>query len=314
MHLFELCESAPGGAPSGPSPSVPGWVLGCFRRRSITFFTGGEDAATEVIWLQSRGLTADFRRSPPAVRAASRAALRDLDPSALTALARVEGGLARTRWDGQLMHWSDWVAFQTHAKWPEPGRLTRVGGCMIELAPSGAYVEDWRYQPCRGGPLIGLELLDERDARDGTLLHRGGGLVVCGEHAGFVRGRPEPLSEGRLEDYVLAHARDDAGLARAFTCDAAYGTAAATRGEFSVSLATLPWREGQPLLSLEGFAKPRDGVLVQRVQEAGRWLERRYLVDTLESSLDAAIETAVAPATVEWFDREVGAGLGPLPE
>ncbi|HTV18261.1 MAG TPA: hypothetical protein VMG12_06310 [Polyangiaceae bacterium] len=305
MHLFELCESTP----QRSGPSVPEWVLGCFRRRSITFFTGTEDVATEVIWLQSRGLTADYRRTPPGVGVTSLAALRDLALSELLALARVEGGFAHTRWDGELMHWSDWTAFQTHAKWPEPGRLTRVGGCMVELAPSGAYVEDWRHQPSlRGGPLIGLELIDERDVRAGVVRHRGGGLIVCGEHAGFVRGRPEPLPEGgTLEDYVRAHARDEAALARVFSLDAAYGVAGASRDDFTVTLATLPWREGGPLLSLEGFAPARDGVVLQRVEEAGRLIERRFRVDTLEQAFESAPGTPVERATREWFEREVGA-------
>lgn len=308
MHLFELCESISREAAPRRGPSVPEWTLGCFRRRSITFFTGAEDAATEVIWLQSRGLTADFRRTPPAAHAASLDALAALDTAALVALARVEGGLARTRWDGQLMHWSDWVAFQTHARWPEPGRLARVGGCLMELAPSGAYVEDWRYQQERGGPLIGLELIDERDARDGALLHRGGGLVICGEHAGFVRGRAQPLPEGgRLEDHVRAHAADPAALATAFGCDAAYARAGAKRDEFTVCLATRPWREGEPLLSLDGFEPAGDGRLVQRVNEGGRPIVRHFSVNTLEGELPSSPATRVAPETEAWFCREIGA-------
>lgn len=289
---------------------MPDWVLGCFRRRSITFFTGEEDARTEVIWLQSRGLTADFRRSPPRVAAASQAALSELGLDDLVALARVEGGFARTRWDGELMHWSDWTALQTHAKWPEPGRLTRVGGCMVELAPSGAYVEDWRFQPCGGGPLIGLELLDELDAGDGTLLHRGGGLIVCGEHAAFVRGRAEPLPEGeRLEDFVRAHAGDAAALARAFSLDASYGTAEAVRGSFTVTFSTLPWREGEQLSSLDGFEVLEDGQLAQRVEEAGRRIERRFRIDTLEREFSPEVATSATLGTKRWFEREVSATL-----
>jgi hypothetical protein len=306
LHLFDLCESAP----RDPGASAPEWVLGCFRRRSITFFTGLEDASTEVLWLQSRGLTADFRRGLPRVSVASEGALGELGLEDLIALARVEGGFARTRWDGELMHWSDWTALQTHAKWPEPGRLARVGSCMVELAPSGAYVEDWRFQPCRGGPLIGLELIEERDASDGRLLHRGGGLIICGEHAAFVRGRPEPLPEGeRLEDFVRAHTGDAAALARAFALDASYGTAAAVRDAFTVTFSTCPWREGETLLSLDGFELLPDGLLAQRVEEAGRHLERRFRIDTLEREFSAEMATSATLGTKRWFEREVSATL-----
>lgn len=307
MHLFELSENYAASSREGPPEGVPTWALGCFRRRGITFFTGAEDVQTEVIWLQSRGLTGDFRRSPPRIEVASPGALAQLSPEELLALVRVEGGLARTRWDGRLMHWSDWDSFQTHAKWPEPGLLTRVGNSLVEVAPSGAYVEDWRFQPCGSGPLIGLALIDERDARSGEVLHRGGGLIVCGRHAIFVRGRPEALpAGGRLEDFVRAHGGDAATLERVFACDASYGSTGSGRDEFTVSASTLPWREGEPLLSLAGFEhQPGEpGFLLQRVEEHARFIERRFQIDTLERELGGGLATDAAPAAREWLQRE----------
>jgi hypothetical protein len=321
MHLFELTHSI-SAASTTASPhriaapgGVPRWTLGCFRRRSITFFTGAEDGRTEVIWLQSRSLTADFRSSPPmpaGQRAPSSEMLGQLPIIELLRLARAEGGLANTRWDGALMHWSGWDGFQTHAKWPEPGRLERVGTSMIEFSPSGAYVEDWRFQPC-DGRLIGLRLIDERDARSGAILHRGGGLVVCGGHAGFVRGRPEPLPEGRLEDYVRASAGDVAKLQHLFSCDASYGTTRTTDDDFTVSLSTLPWREGKPLLSLEGFSHQQEGgLLLQRVEEQHRLIERRFVIDTLEHEFSGQLGTVASSAAVEWLKQEEDAILATL--
>jgi hypothetical protein len=300
MHLFELTHLLP----PAPAHSVPEWTHGCFRRRSITFFNGVEDTDSEVIWLQSRGLTADFRRSPPAL-GVRRAELAELPLEQLIALARVEGGFARTRWDGELMHWSKWVSFQTHAKWPEPGRLERVGASLVEFAPSGAYVEDWRFQPGGPGPFIGLSLLDERDLDSDELVHRGGGLIVCGTHAAFVRGRPAALSAGRVEDFVRAHAGDASSLARVFSFDAAYGTASSELGDYRVQLSTLPWREGEALLSLEGFSQHRElGLVLQRVEESGRRIERRFTIDTLERELRAGAETPASAAAVEWLAAE----------
>jgi hypothetical protein len=304
MHLFELTDSRAAAPAAGER--VPEWTLGCFRRRSITFFTGAEDDQTEVLWLQSRGLTADFRRSPGLARVATLAALGELPLAELLALARVEGGFARTRWDGALMYWSSWHSFQTHAKWPEPGRLERVGSSLVEFAPSGAYVEDWRFQPCGSGPLIGLSLLDERDARSGQMLHRGGGLIVCGRHAAFVRGRPEALPEGgRIDDYLRASAGDPATLERVFAFDASYGTTETGRDDFTVRLSTLPWREGEPLLSLEGFSRAGDdATLLQRVEEQGRIIERRFTIDTLEREFSGAPRTSASGAAEEWWRLE----------
>jgi hypothetical protein len=309
MHLFELAESAA----VTPRTSVPEWMLGCFRRRCITFFTGAEDTQTEVLWLQARGLTADFRRRPGLARVPSLAALRELSLAELLAAARVEGGFAPSRWDGTLMHWPFWHSFQTHAKWPEPGRLERVGSSLVEFSPSGAYVEDWRFQPSGSGPLIGLSLLDERDAESGAVLHRGGGLIVCGRHAAFVRGRPEALPEGgRLDEYVKANASDPRALERVFSFDASFATSATERGELTVGLSTLPWRESEPLLSLDGFAHPGlarpglGGLVLQRVEERGRLIERRFTIDTLEPEFRGELATGASPAAAEWLKQEGG--------
>jgi hypothetical protein len=301
MHLFELIDiDAP-----RPAPSVPEWTFGCFRRRCITFFNGAEDVDTTVLWLQSHGLTADFRSPPGTPQPRDERALAELPLSELLALARVEGGFARTRHDGRLMSWSDWVSFQTHAKWPEPGRLERVGNSLVEFAPSGAYVEDWRFEPAGPGPFIGLDLLEERDLDTGLVRHQGGGLIVCGRHAALVRGRPEALVEGRLEDFVRAHARDPEQLARVFAFEASYAQALARPDDFLVTLSTLPWREGEALLNLEGFAyDPAQGLVLQRVEEEGRRLERRFSIDTLERELSGGVATAATAEARAWVEAE----------
>lgn len=260
--------------------------------------------------MQSRGLTADFRRARGEVTAAR--GPRELSRSELLELARVEGGLARTSWDGRLMSWSNWVSFQTHAKWPEAGRLERVGNCLIELAPSGAYVEDWRFEPCGRGPLIGLSLLEEVELETGVVRHRGGGLIVCGRHAAFVRGRAAELPvSGRLVDYVRAHASETAALELVFACDASYGTTQGAEDDFTVALGTLPWRVGQPVLEMEGFAYDvgRD-VVVQRLEEQGRRIERRFVIDTLEADFDWSESTEVTAEGNAWLDREKDTLLG----
>lgn len=309
MHLFELAEL---GLPT-PSESVPAWALGCFRRRSITFFTGLEDDTTEVLWLQSRGLTADFRRSPGTPRLAGLAELPDHSLSDLVGAAQVEAGLARTRWDGQLMHWSDWASFQTHAKWPEPGRLERIGTCLVEFAPSGAYVEDWRSQPAGDGPLLGLLLLDETDVETSALRHRGGGLIVCGRHAAFVRGRATELpSDSRLEHFVQAHAGDPAGLGQVFGFDAAYGQATRAGDDFRVSLTTLPWRLAEPVIEMEGFSyDSAAGLVLQHTEVQGRRVQRRFSIDTLEREFAGSEAPAPSPEGRVWLEREADTLLQP---
>lgn len=314
MDLWELSRIAA----HRPETSVPEWTLGCFRRRSITFFDGTIDTTTEVIWLQARGLTADFRLPPARPRLLARDELRGLDPKALTLLLDVEAGVARTHWDGGLMSWHDWVAFQPQVKWPEPGALRRVGDCLIEFAPSGAYVEDWRFEPPGPGPLIGLELVEERDARDGTLLHQGGALLVCGRHAAFVRGRPPrheavptptaPLQRTAIGEDPLPRTEQmpsHLALEARFACEASYALVDAARSSATIVASTSPWREGQGLFSVEGFEYDREnGRVLHYDAEDGRLVERHFAIDTLEPTFAPALSTPVTDEGRAWRDRE----------
>ncbi len=307
LELPELCETAANGG-------VPNWVLGCFRRRAITFFTGTSDTATRVLWLQSRGLTADLRLSLERPHVDGLEALLDCSPEDLALLAKVEGGLARSSWSGDgasgatqvsgSMQWHDWTSFQVHAKWPEPGLLRRVGDCLVEFAPSGAYVEDWRFQLPGPGPLIGLRLIDERDAVSGAVLHRGGGLVVCGRHAAFVRGRPHERQGSTRLSELVRHGRDPDVLAWIFSCDASYGKLSG-RGAYVVAASTLPWREGAALISLDGFEYDSDQKLVvQRTEEDGRNVVRRFEIDTLEPTFAGNVATGASESGVAWLEEE----------
>jgi len=303
MNLFELPLMESRGAVAAPD-----WATGCFVRRSITFFTGATDTTTLVVWVQSRGLTFDLRLSPDRPRVESVKDVAGLSLDDLTSLADAEGGLARSTFAAGsgscsgTMSWGEWVRAQVHDGWPEPGELRRVGECLTEFAPSGAYVEDWRAQRSDKGMLIGLVLVSEIDADKGTLLHSGGGLVVAGDHAGFVRGRPAALPKvGRLADLVRANPGNRALLNNVFRFEASYATRGAD-GDYVVTASTLPFREGQRLTSLDGFALDGD-MLVQRATEGERLVERRFRIETCES-FDGGVSTEATPVARSWLAQE----------
>ena len=308
MELLELCSLQ---STTPHSRSVPLWTLGCFKRRSITFFNGDSDDSTLVLWLQSRGLTGDLRLAADRPRPASREALRELSPAELRLLAQVEGGVSPTRFEPSgaagvelsgTMNWPDWTAFQLHDKWPEPGELRRVGDCLIEFAPSGAYIEDWRLQQSGPGPLVGLQLIEERDDK-GNVLHRGGGLVMAGDHALFVRGRAAALpSAAHISELVERAAGDPQLLDAIFGFEASYARRD-DAGRFTVTASTLPWREGKPLMAMGGFSLD-DGVVSQRARESGRGIERRFVVDTLEPNYEDWLATPATAAAVAWLGSE----------
>ncbi len=302
MNLFELPQTV-----SVAKTAAPTWACGCFVRRSITFFTGMTDTTTLVVWVQSRGLTFDLRLAPGRPRVRSIEQLRELPLPDVLRFAEAEGGLAHSKFSAGAgasgtMDWGDWVRLQLHDGWPEPGELRRVGDCLTEFAPSGAYVEDWRLQSSSKGALVGLELVSEVDVDSGELLYSGGGLVVAGDHAGLVRGRPVPLpATGRLVDVVRASDGDRGLWSDVFRFEASYAVRSPSGG-FVVAASTLPFREGEPLMSLEGFTLDGD-VVVQRAREAGRDLERRFRLETREP-FDAGRSSGSLPEAGRWLIAE----------
>lgn len=266
--------------------AAPDWLLGCFRRRSITFFSGECDASTEVYWLQARGLCVDIRVSPRRPRAGGRKSLDEFTESELALLVQAEGGAARTEWNGASMRWLGWQAFQLRDKWPETGCLRRIGDCMIEFAPNDAYVEDWRLQPSNPGPLIGLQLTEERVPSTGKVTHRGGALIVCGDHAALVRGRGSLASD-------------------MFACEASYAVRDAASGDFTIALSTNPLHEGQTLCITDGFDLDRETQQVrQRVAIDGEVRERIFTIDTLEPQHYFERSTDVSADTAAWMAAE----------
>ncbi len=273
-----------------PAAPVPDWLIGCFRRRSITFFQGQCDTSTEVYWLQTRGICVDIRLSPQRPRARGRTSLDDFTELERALLARAEGGAARTEWDGASLHWRDWKAFQIHDKWPEPGCLRRIGDCVIEFAPSGAYVEDWRLQPSQPGPVVGLQLVEERVAGIGKVTHRGGALIVCGDHAALVRGRP---SGTQIPEREL------------FSCEASYAVRDPASGGFTIALSTNPLREGQILCIQDGFELDDETRRVrQRVDIDGELRERIFTIDTLEPQHQFRRSSDVSAGVADWLASE----------
>ncbi|MCU0953906.1 MAG: hypothetical protein MUC37_04680 [Hyphomicrobium sp.] len=293
MTLDEIAAAKP----KAGTQRVPDWALGCVRRRSITFATGVEDRQTRVFWAQAHGMTGDIRVNPsrPAVPAGTK--LSSLDHETLIRLASVEGGVATTSWNEPVMSWADWIGFQPYDKYPEPGLMRRIGDCMIEFAPSGAYVEDWRFLPSAPGLLAGLRLEAEID-HAGKEHRRQGGLVIAGDHAIRALARRDELPPGtRAQDFVRTSDDPVAALERVFDCTADY--AVLNAGNWTVEVSTDPRRE-QTSISLLG-----------PLLDSGR---RVWRIDSLEAGRRFPSSTQLAPSARSWLDREADTLLLPLEE
>lgn len=307
MTLDEIAATHP----QANTLRVPAWALGCVRRRSITFATSFEDTQTRVFWVQAHGMTGDIRIHParPAIPAGT--PLSSLDSETLSALASVEGGIATTSWTDPVMSWADWIGFQPYDKYPEPGVMHRIGDCMIEFAPSGAYVEDWRFLPSAPGLLAGLRLISETGAKNDTY-PRSGGLVVAGDYAIRTLARHQELPGGtRCQDFVANSTDPAAALERVFQCVTDYlvrdGTA------WIIAASTDPRREGSRT-ALNGPLKPgrEPGTVVEIIHGTPGIAERLWRIDSLEANHAFDQSTALAPNHMAWLEREADTLIDPI--
>ena len=303
MHLAELLQYHQ----YRPDDGVPDWMLGYFKRCSISFANGDTDTRTHVCWLQSRNFTIDLRLPVDEEQVAAKA-WRDYSAAELRAMGNYEGWVADSVWDGETLSWQNEKALQLHGRWQEAAYLKRVGNCMMEFCPSNVYVEDWRLQPSQPGPLIGLRLLQETNLSTGEQYSRDGGLIICGDYAALVLARPEAISD-ESDNALRAKAEqavgDAAALAQLFNFETSVASGSLAQG-YAVELSTCPERQGQTLLSLDGFSTTANSrELTQRIaQQDGRDIERRFVIDTLEASCAFPQFTQTSAQANQWFERE----------
>jgi hypothetical protein len=231
------------------SVTVPRSLLGCWYRRYIRFPDGTEDTGTRVIWVQTLSGVGDVRVSATRPDLRTRDGLADCSKEELLALAEQDCfcGVTQFNSNAQPFPTASWpkesylFRFQPVITFPEPGWMEWLEGgtCMIERAPSGAYIEDWRLQP--GSQTFGAHLT-QLNAPSLTCLY------VAGDHAIFARNRAEALpTDKTLLELAREAGYDHRRLQKLLDCEFSYARRARPGGDYLIELSTFPWREGQPL-------------------------------------------------------------------
>lgn len=277
--------------------TLPTWMLGAFQRRSISFSNGLSDTRTRVFWFQSPNLTIDLRLPT----------LNDqIHSETLIKKADYECWYGYPIWDGKQLQWEVATSYQTDNRWPEPALLQRTGNCMIEFAPSGIYVEDWRLLSDETGPLIGLELLTETDLSTGETRSRQGALIICGQYAAMTLARPIPLSNEQktLKDQLQSpHLSEEEKINLLdFETSVAQGS---IKDDFLVQHSLHQTRIDEPLLSLSGFElEPETGFVKQTTQVDGKDVMRIFKVDCFDLHFPLTASTPATKQSTDWFDAQ----------
>lgn len=232
-------------APPPHHPPVPDALLGCWQRAWIEFADGTRDDTSLVVWLQLAADMADVRLPGGNSTLRDRAGFDDCSIDELRSLAASESSSGFTRCspvvtgaDGVRRATAEWfgggdgVAFQPITAFPEPGLLTwQSDDVLIERAPSGAYVEEWRLLPGTRHPL------EHHTDGDGHHVYRAGDAAV------IVRDRTVPLPRIARLDELIAECGDDRDAVTAIV-DCEFSFARRHGDRFVIQASTLPWLEG----------------------------------------------------------------------
>lgn len=265
--------------------AFPSHLLGAFRRKSISFCSGLTDEMTIVYWFQSRGFTIDLR----------------LPDGAATGVTERQGWIGDTLWDDATgrLSWDIARSYQPRNQWPEPAELRFIGNSVIEFAPSGAYVEDWRQQ-ASSGPLMGLRLVEARDEATGAVMRMEGGFVLAGDHRAYALSRAPDVDEALIRAGDLDRAIA-AGIATPAQVES-YEVSVAIDGPM-IRYSTVPERIGRPL-DLEGFSLRSDGLVVQRREVDGVSCLLLYEVDMFAPAFSFGNRTDATAEAMAWMKAE----------
>lgn len=213
---------------------VPPEYVGLWRRESIEI-DGEWDTSTRVYWLQTGSLYADIRI--PAGRPAFDG-IRSLDecsPEQLRWLAGQEGFAGCLHVDGETCRWERALDYQPPGL-PDIGRMRfHDGGIATEDGVLAEYREQWR-RIAPGPHRLAVTL-------DGG---RPGLVVAVGDWFMAALGRERPLTvDSQWDDAGLGNAPRTAEL---LDCELSLGRIGGGSVPWEITLSTLPFREGEPLI------------------------------------------------------------------
>ncbi|WEK46105.1 MAG: hypothetical protein P0Y56_13930 [Candidatus Andeanibacterium colombiense] len=283
MNLATLLERLPRKGIDGLR--FPRNLLGTFRRKSISFCTGVTDETTVVYWLQSKSFSIDLR----------------LPEEAATPLTERQGWVGDTLWDDEsgLLSWQIARSYQPRNQWPEPARLNIVGNCVLEFAPSGAYVEDWR-QKSSSGPFLGLRLVSMLNEATGQETPADGGFVIAGEHAAFAQSRL-PRIDDALERTGSLESALAAGIATEEEIES-YEVSVAIGGR-AITYSTRNSRLGETI-GAGDFSICPDGTVAHERLVGGELCVLIYEVDVFEPDFTFDTQTPSTSEVLEWMEQE----------
>jgi hypothetical protein len=227
--------------------SVPDWLCGLWRRRSIRFADGHHDDTTVVYWLQTPSAFADIRIPADRPPVGERDGLDQLTDGELLALTRQAGFAGWTELSGTRCRWHRQIDYQPPSGLPDEGLLHRGDGVLVEEGVHEPYLEIWEAVPCGAAPSPAALAPAQRAAASAR-----GRLVTLGNVFLFARDRRPPLAGAANLAALLPDGRPHRPtLLDLLDCELSFGRCRGGSVPWEISLSTLPHRQGQSLLETD---------------------------------------------------------------
>jgi hypothetical protein len=258
---------------------APEWLTGVWERKVLSFEGADPDYSTRVFYVQTPTLFGDIRIPESRPDLSNAHGLEDLNDTELEELATQEGFAGWVETGDDVVTWQREIDFQPPTGIPDVGRCTANKQYMIETGIHIDYSEKWQRIDDGKGQFLAMR-------SDGGLAKQI--LVVAGDYFLYARGRKHSLEPAKSLRHLFQRkgfTRDQ--VIRYLDCEFSYGRARSGRKPWEIYLSTLPFKEGQTLITPgEMEVLPDLGVVYQHSENLGATAKRCWLIR--ESTLSRA--------------------------
>ncbi|MGU7782160.1 hypothetical protein [Burkholderia sp. PU8-34] len=227
--------------------SVPQHYVGVWQRAKLRRGTSPLDVTTRVFWLQTPRWHADIRVPADRVDFARVASIGECDDRQLDALLQQEAFCGITSVDGDVCRWHRQIDYRLRET-DDFGRMAFEGDRAEEFGIATDYYELWHRLPDSAGPSIALERIDFADGA-----FRRAFLCIAGDYFIYARDRALGTSPAvRTRSKIALGTATRAEIEAFVDFESSFGKIVSGAG--TITLSTLPWREGAIAFEIESLA------------------------------------------------------------
>jgi hypothetical protein len=244
-------------------PPMPNECVGIWKREVMYLPGGVEDRTTQVFWAQSRNRFIDLRVPIERSSLVSGRSMNSLDLADLLVLSRQKGFAGTIEVSDSVWSWLRDMDYRPPTGRPDRAAVTIDGDTLVEHGGAFSVIgEEYRevYHRISSGECRRLSLSLMTGGADWCGYGKAY-LIMIDDTVFFARERPMILPEAESLQVLVERAWPDRDLiSRYLDCEVSMGVR--TDYGWTISLSTLPVREGALMLPRMAVALSTDGVLV----------------------------------------------------